>query len=253
MSKWFVYQRRCFGRAFALTAGLWREQRLALQLIGGLLLGSSAQLGCGAEETQKPPVDPSRAFDTKIVGADDSHCDYKGRKDRVVMVTAATDTHAPNVRRVYAVGINQKDGKRILRCREADTNRDGMKDVFRTYNEKGEPIAEFSDSNYDGKVDTWLKFVRNKVSRADVDHNADGRPDEHREYVNGVLSRVQRDKNYDGKVDSWEVYEEGRLNRIGTDLDGDEKVDRWMRDTELVRRDEAEAKAEAGGNQAAAE
>jgi len=178
-------------------------------------------------------------------GADTSFCDFKGRKDRATVVTSAVGSPLANVRRVYAVGINQKDGKRVIRCREADTNLDGVKDLIRTYNEKGELLAEQGDSNYDGKIDIWLQFVRNKVARADLDHNGDGKVDEHKEFVGGVLSRAQRDTNYDGRMDSWEVYEEGRLNRIGSDLDGDEKVDRWYRDAELVRSEAAEPAQEA--------
>lgn len=200
--------------------------------------------GCASAPVPPPQTDPERVLTAAASGADVSYCDFKGRKDRAQVVTTAVGSDKPNVRRVYAVGINQKDGKRILRCREADTNLDGVKDLIRTYNEKGELLAEQADSNYDGKIDTWLAFARGKVARADFDRNADGKPDEHEEYVAGVLSRVQRDVNFDGRTDAWEVYEEGRLNRIGLDLDGDAKVDRWYRDAELVRREEAEARAE---------
>jgi hypothetical protein len=214
------------------------------------ILGLGVELAaCAPTPVAKPAVGADEVFSRPVAGADTSYCDFKGRKDRHAVVTASMGTGQANVRRVYAVGINQKDGRRILRCREADTDLDGVKDVIRTFNEKGELIAEQADSNYDGKIDTWLQFVRNKVAKAELDNNADGKPDERKEYVAGVLSRVQRDVNFDGRMDAWEVYEEGRLNRIGQDLDGDEKVDRWYRDAELVRRDEAEARAETGASE----
>ena len=47
----------------------------------------------------------------------------------------------------------------VIICREIDTNLDGVKDIVRTYNEKGESLHEQADTNYDGRIDTWITFA----------------------------------------------------------------------------------------------
>ena len=127
-------------------------------------------------------------------------------------------------------------------------NLDGAKDIVRTFNDRGEPLSELSDSNYDGKIDTWITFARGRVAKMQVDTTGSGQADETRFYVGGKLSRAQRDSNHDGKPDVWEVYEEGKLQRIGNDLDFDGHVDRWDRDEialrEIAEKEKQEADAE---------
>lgn len=216
---------------------------MRLVLIGGLSLTA---FGCGGSQPEVTGVTETGV--TQVAkGADQSRCDFKGRTDRVVVVTKGPGAGHPNVRRVYAVGTDRKDGKRVLRCREVDTNLDGINDLIRTYNEKGEPLGEQADTNYNGRIDSWVQFANDRVAKAEFDRNADGKPDEFKVYSKGVLIRLQRDSRYDGKLDTWHVYEQGRLNRIGVDLDGDEKVDRWYRDEELRRQEEAEEAADQQG------
>jgi hypothetical protein len=173
--------------------------------------------------------DPEDAFDRTLLGVEDTKCEFQGRKDRVAVLTAGRGAKGTNVRRVYAVG-DEQDGRRVLRCREVDTNLDGAKDVVRTYDEEGRPLLEQSDSDYDGRIDTWVEFSGGLVVRAQFDENGDGKPDEWKTYSGGHLARVQRDATLDGQIDTWEVYEEGRLRRVGRDIDGDERVDEWYRD-----------------------
>jgi len=180
---------------------------------------------------------------------DQSRCDYKSRGDRDVSETAGPGSLTPNIRRVYALLGEGEESKRVLVCREVDTNFDGIKDVVRTYNERGEATNEMADSNFDGKIDTWVTFARGRVAKVEVDTTANGKPDEARFYVGGKLSRVQLDANDDGYPDVWEIYDEGKLQRRGVDLDHDGHVDRWDRDeiglrevAERERREEAEAK-----------
>lgn len=207
-----------------------------------------AACGLGCSSTPKPKtavvVDRNAGLTKAASGVGDSRCEVDGRSDRVRVLSQALGAEQGSIQRVYATGANQEDGKRVVRCREVDTNLDGVKDLVRTYTDEGEPLLEQADANYDGKVDTWVTFARGKVAHLEVDLNRDGKPDEFRVYSQGVLTKVQRDDNLDGRIDTWEVYEQGRLNRIGTDQNGDEKVDRWFRDAELVRREQAEAEAE---------
>lgn len=216
------------------------------------LYSSLVVWGCGGATPNPKPVavDRERGLVKAATGVGDSRCEVEGRSDRVRVLSQALGAEQGSIQRVYATGAVQEDGRRVVRCREVDTNLDGVKDLVRTFTDDGEPLMEQADSNYDGKVDTWVTFARGKVAHLEVDKNGDGRPDEYRVYSQGVLTKVQRDSDHDGRLDTWEVYEQGRLNRIGTDRNGDEKVDRWYRDAELVRREQAEAEAEQTATQA---
>jgi len=177
---------------------------------------------------------------------DRSRCDYKGRGDREVVESLGPGAKTANIRRVYGIVGEGEDRHRVLLCREVDTNLDGVKDVVRTYTDKGDPLNEVADTNFDGKIDTWITFAKGRVSKLRIDHNGDGQDDETRFYVNGQLSRAQIDTNYDGKPDVWEIYDDGKLERRGVDLDFDGHVDRWDRDEIALREIEAkEAKDQA--------
>ncbi len=217
----------CFGAALAFTA-------------------------CGGSETKKPKAPGmDRAVDAH--GKDDrSQCDFKGRNDREVIETRGPGALEPNIRRVFAIVGEGEEARRALLCREVDTNLDGVKDVVRTYSDKGDALHEQADTDYDGRVDTWIAFSRGRIAKVQIDSNKDGAPDQFRFYVDGKLSRVQRDTNHNGKPDVWEIYDNGRLQRMGVDLDHDGQVDRWDRDEELARQEALKEKEEADKEEAAA-
>jgi hypothetical protein len=210
---------------------------------------SSAALlsACGGSKNETAAKTPSQLA---AGGNDQSRCDYKGRSDREVVESNGPGATVPNVRRVFGILGEGDDRRRVLFCREIDTNLDGVKDVVRMYNDKGDPVDEQADADYDGKIDTWIKFSGGRIAKEERDRNRDGRPDETRYYVKGKLSRVQRDTNYDGRPDVWEVYADGQLERMGTDIDFDGHVDRWDRDEiahrvaeEKERQDDEKAEA----------
>lgn len=184
-------------------------------------------------------IDPS-----KWPADDRSMCDWKGKPDLEVSETAGPGALKPNVRRVYKT-FGEGDGRhKSIVCREIDTNLDGIKDVVRTFNAKGEAIHEEADTNYDGKLDIWVSFVNGRISEEDIDSNFSGKVDVWKYYVDGELSRIKRDTNGDGKPDIWEIYVKGKLDRIGVDTGFDGHVDRWDRDLVAQRAaDEAEGKA----------
>ena len=193
---------------------------------------------CGGGTQEGPPPQAATQHEGHprgLPGEDSSRCDFKGRTDREVQETAGPGSTSQNIRRVYALVGEGEERRRVIICREVDTNLDGAKDVVRTYNERGEPLKETADTDYDGKIDTWVTFARGKIVKVEVDHSGRGKPDETRVYMNGKLSRVQRDANHDGKVDTWEIYDDGKLQREGVDLDGDGRVDRWDRDEITLR------------------
>lgn len=173
---------------------------------------------------------------------DRSMCNHKGRKDVEVSETAGPGAIQPNVRRVWRVFGEGADRRRVLLCREINTNLDGYKDVVRHYNDEGQAKKEMADTNHDGKIDTWNLFAQGRVAEVHLDKNFDGAPDEWKIYNDGKLSRARRDTNFDKKPDVWEMYRKGRLERMGVDLDGDERVDRWDHDKEWRKKIEEERK-----------
>jgi hypothetical protein len=217
------------------------KRSLLLLVAFPALLGAT---GCssGAQfEAKTSQVKPTKRIDGSI--DDHSLCDWKGKPDREASEVAGPGSVLPNVRRVYQVIGTGEDRHKVLICREIDTNFDGVKDVVRFYNEKGESLSEEADANYDGRIDTWITFIKGRLAEVKLDTNFDGKPDEFKYYVNGKLTRIVRDTNFDGKPDVWEIYRDGHLERMGVDVDGDEHVDRWDHDTEQRRRfEEAERK-----------
>ncbi len=190
-------------------------------------------LGCGGSSKRPTP----QSEHGRLVGFssdDKARCDFKGRPDRDVSEGTAPGAAAPNIRRVYQMVGEGSDRRKVLVCREVDTNLDGVKDVVRTFNDKGETLREEADGDYNGKIDTWITYANGRITKQILDLNSDGKPDEWKFYTNGKLARIQRDTNGDGQADVWEIYARGQLERLGVDTDFDGHVDRWDRD-EMAR------------------
>lgn len=203
-------------------------------------------VGCGgAQERPTQSAQEETRKVTGLSGSDQSRCEYENRPDREVRETAGPGSIVPNIRRVYAILGTGEDRRKVLQCREVDTNLDGAKDVVRTYNDQGEKLNELSDSDYDGKIDTWVTFAGGHIAKVEVDKLGTGKPSEWRFYVGGKISRIHRDTNKDGKADVWEVYAKGKLQRMGIDVDGDGRVDRWDRDEITVRAEQEKEDREA--------
>jgi hypothetical protein len=207
-------------------------------LLAALALVAAVSLGAWSCAGQKKDAQAAEQSDERAAGIpkdDQSRCDYKDRPDRDVSESRGPGSLSQNIRRVYALLGEGEERKRVLVCREVDTNFDGVKDVVRTYNDRGEALNEVADSNFDGKIDTWTTYARGRVAKVELDTTANGKPDEARFYMGGKLSRVQLDSNDDGQPDVWEIYDDGRLQRRGVDLDHDGHVDRWDRDELALR------------------
>lgn len=219
-----------------------------LAALGTLAVLSILAAACGGSKTSAK--DPSEVDGDRSHGfsSDDrARCDWEGRADREVSEATASGAFQPNIRRVYQTVGEGADRRKILICREVDTNLDGVKDVMRTFNDKGEAMREEADTNYDGKVDSWISFANGRIVKHELDRNGDGKPDQWKFYMNGKLSRIQRDTNFDGKPDVWEIYVRGQLDRVGVDVDFDGRVDRWDRDE--MARVASETKKEATANE----
>ncbi len=168
-----------------------------------------------------------------------------------VSETAGAGSIRPNIRRVYKQVGEHDDRHNVLLCREIDTNLDGIKDVVRTFNEKGEPLHEEADKNFDGKIDDWVNFAAGRIEEEDVDTTfSTGRPNVWKFYVDGQLSRIRQNRHCtNGKPDTWEIYYNDRLERVGNDETCDGHVNRWDRDAQLMAAEEAaQDKAAAGAD-----
>jgi hypothetical protein len=219
---------------------------------------AAVAFGCGgAKAKQAAPASGKEARSQGFTKDDKARCEFQGRADRDVSEATAAGAMSPNIRRVYQIVGEGAERRKVLICREVDTNLDGVKDVVRTFNEKGEPLREEADSNYDGKVDTWISFANGRIAKETLDQNGDGKPDQWKYYVNGRLSRIQRDTNADGNADVWEIYVRDQLERVGVDVDKDGRVDRWDRDevgrlATATRESESSGQAKSGGADAGA-
>jgi len=164
---------------------------MMLRLTGAALLLGLGAMGCGASASTQAQA---RMSDKQVAGvtADDaSRCDWKGRADREVQEVRGPGAKQPNIRRVFAIVGEGEDRKKILLCREVDTNLDGAKDVMRTYTDKGEPLNELADTNFDGKVDG------NDIGVI-IQFGYFGGPSAPDGWINGDL-------NYDGKVNGDDI------------------------------------------------
>lgn len=211
-------------------------------LLGGAAFALVVACGGGNEGVSgaKLPTAPGGSKDPSKWPADDkSMCDWRNKPELEVSETAGVGALKPNVRRVFKVFGEADARHKTLVCREIDTNLDGIKDVVRTFNAKGEAVHEEADRDYDGRIDVWINFVDGRLAQEDIDTNKDGKPDVWKFYVNGQLQRIRRDRNFDGKPDVWEIYARGRLERVGMDETYDGHVDRWDRDEQLKYEAEA--------------
>ncbi len=220
---------------------------LAWGLAAFALAASAVGIACGGgtPAPKSATVTEGGSKDPNKWPADDrSKCDWKGKSDVEVSETAGPGAIRPNVRRVFKTVGDADSRHKTLICREIDSNLDGIKDVVRTFNAKGEAQHEEADTDFDGKTDVWMNFVNGRLEEEDADTNKDGKPDVWKFYVDGALSRVKRDRNFDGRPDVWEIYTRGHLERMGVDDTFDGHVDRWDRDEQLrMEAEEQEKKA----------
>jgi hypothetical protein len=216
-----------------------------------VVLGGALVVACGGPTSTKATVAPGGSRDQSHWPADDrSLCDgfvhWRSNPQLEVSETVGPGSIRPNIRRVYKVVGERDDRHQVLMCREIDTNLDGLKDVVRTFNDKGEPLHEEADTNYDGQIDDWVNFAEGRIAEEDVDTTLSaGRPNVWKFYLDGQLSRIRRNTHCpSGKADVWEIYYHNKLARVGNDTSCDGHIDRWDRDAQLMAAEEAQSGVE---------
>jgi hypothetical protein len=225
-----------------IRRGGWKLTAGAAGLVAVLVAFGVA---CGGAKTSAKAAPGGASDPTAWPKNDGSLCDrfvhWSTNPQLEVSETAGAGSIRPNIRRVFKTIGEHEDSRTVLLCREIDTNLDGVKDVVRTFNEKGEPLHEEADTNYDGKIDDWVNFAGGRIQEEDVDTTLTvGRPNVWKFYVDGQLSRIRRNTHCaNGKADTWEIYYNDRLERVGNDATCDGHVDRWDRDAQLMAAEEA--------------
>jgi hypothetical protein len=223
------------------------------------VLLAAVSVACGGDPVgPQAKAAPGGNTDLRRWPADDrSLCDgfvhWKSNPQLEVSETVGPGSIRPNIRRVYKVTGEREDRHQVLLCREIDTNLDGIKDVVRTFNDKGEPLHEEADTNFDGKIDDWINFADGRIAEEDIDTTmSTGRPNVWKFYLEGQLSRIRRNSHCpSGKPDTWEIYYKNRLERVGNDLSCDGHIDRWDRDSQLMAAEEQGVEiVDAGANNA---
>jgi hypothetical protein len=216
---------------------------LGLVVLGLAVLGSAS---CGGDRPRAQAA-PGGSPNAKDWPADDrSLCEgaihWRSNPALEVSETVGPGSFRPNIRRIYKVVGERDDRHTVLMCREIDTNLDGIKDVMRTFNDKGEPLHEEADTNFDGRIDDWINFADGRIEEEDVDTTlSTGRPNVWKFYLNGELSRIRRNTHCpSGRPDIWEIYYKNRLERVGNDTSCDGHVDRWDRDAQLMAQEETQ-------------
>jgi hypothetical protein len=236
--------------------GAGRRAIAACGLLGPIFFSLA---GCGGAAVTGTSA-PGGSRDQGNWPADDrSLCDrfvhWRTNPELEASDTTGPGSFRPNVRRVFKV-VGERDNRHtVLLCREIDSNLDGVKDLVRTFTEKGEPLHEEADTNFDGKIDAWLNFADGRIEEEDLDTTfVAGRPNVWKFYVDGALSRVRRNTHCaSGRPDVWEIYYGDRLERVGNDSKCDGHVDRWDRDAQLLAaEDAAQEKSQAAQNDAGA-
>ena len=97
---------------------------------------------------------------------------------------------------------------------------DGKKTV--TTFEKEKPVLQTVDQDDDGRIEQRITFDKaGIILLAETDSNRDGRMDTWQHYKSGDMVKAEQDRNHDGRIDSVMEYDKGRMIRVLLDRDGD--------------------------------
>lgn len=113
----------------------------------------------------------------------------------------------------------------------ADTNGDGLADIWVKYDPDGETMSELAiDIDHDERADQWRYFENGQLVRIGRDTRDDGRPD-----IWSVLEQGSRvvavwtDTTNDGEPDVWAVYSDtGTIAQVSYDTNGDGRAELWV-------------------------
>jgi antitoxin component YwqK of YwqJK toxin-antitoxin module len=106
-----------------------------------------------------------------------------------------------NGRMVFIRFQNNKPVKQTI-----DENRDGRPEQTITYDKQGKVDSAFSDTNQDGRIDTWQYYRQGVLHRTEQDRNHDGEVDAKSEYDGSRQIRTLMDNDEDGHLETRTVF-----------------------------------------------
>lgn len=130
-------------------------------------------------------------------------------------------------------------------CRQERFNNGHTKPDVVTEFFEGQAVSEQRDINGDGRPEQTITYDKQgKVDSVLSDTNRDGRIDTWQYYRQGALHRTEQDRNHDGEVDVKLEYDSGRPARALMDNDGDGHFEtrtafdtaKWTKVTEIVQK-----------------
>jgi hypothetical protein len=207
----------------------------AVVLQTALLIGCGGQTQMGIGDGAKAKAKMRTADGKSVAGRGLAKSECKA--DKPDLESSEYDTSGdgtPDVIKIFKRVGSGSSSRLVLICRATDLNGDGIKDVYRHYNDEGQSTREEADRDFDGAIDEISYFENGEITHREIDTDGNGIIDLKIFYDKGKPLRAERDIGKRSTAvhwqpDVWEYYEGGRIVRIGTDLDGDTRVDRWDR------------------------
>jgi antitoxin component YwqK of YwqJK toxin-antitoxin module len=113
-----------------------------------------------------------------------------------------------------------KNGK--IRRQTEDRNQDGKPDITTWFDEKGKKERIESDTNLNGKIDTWQYYEADRLTRMEKDEKGNGSINLKVFYSNGKKCRVIMDRDNDGLFEITQRFDESPWSMVmELDADGD--------------------------------
>lgn len=145
---------------------------------------------------------------------------HDGRMDRC---TIFDDQGRPLTMEEFT--INSSRPVRVSRFKEGKLYKTEQVDKGRkvsTMFQDDKPVTQLIDEDQDGRPEETIGYDKKGLIKSVVsDTNRDGRIDTWQYYRQGMLSRAEQDQNHDGKVDAKSRYTAGQLTQSLLDSDGD--------------------------------
>ncbi|MCH7599099.1 MAG: hypothetical protein IH973_05025 [Myxococcales bacterium] len=193
----------------------------AQQDVGSLGANSSARLAPSAPEIRDlPRAIFSEEAVTIAPGTAGFDNDQKLKLIRLSLDADSDET--PEIVRY----VDRKTGAWIRQ--EEDRNYDGRMDSFLRF--EGQQLIERSlDSNDDGRLDIFEVYAGGRMLKRSLDRDHDGVVDAYYDYEGRYLARERHDADNDGEIDLVIQYREGRRVSSAEDMDRDGRTDTWIR------------------------
>jgi len=178
--------------------------------------------GCASKNGKMDSLESSKALERHIK---ETPLDDEGL---VLVEIDLNMDDTPDVENTYR---QREDKSRLLLKKRTDLNFDGEYDVITEFDEVGAIKTEFTDSDFDGRLDRVDHYQDNLRMKSEIDTNYDGQPDLFFFYLRTEegatrIDRKERDTNFDGQIDFWEQFDgDGMVVTTARDLDGDGRMD----------------------------